>query len=793
MLNWTSGCRSCLAVGLCSLLNLSFAAAAPRLPVSPPAAWLGAEVSAYAAATGAFEIDPADRETARLFYRTVFAASETVAADWNGDLANCIPGSVSDAYQQATIRRVNWFRAMAGVPADIALDAAFSVKAQQAALMMSSNEQLSHDPPGSWSCYSPDGAEAAGNSNLSLGNAGPDAVFSQFRDTGASNARVGHRRWILYPQTQRMGAGSVPGADGQWAANALWVFDEHAWDARPPVRDGLIAWPPPGYVPYQTLFPRWSLSYDDADFSSASVTMTHEGVPVAVQVEPYFEGYGENTLVWMPEPYQDGETWSRPDADEQYQVTVSDVIVDGASRDFVYEVTVFDPDVKGADYRPQTITGPSNLQLGSAAEFDFSSVAGATGYQWRLAGASLYRAYHDAESGLGDLEADDSSGYAVVTQERAASGAASFHFAHPRPPGDAVLTFAPTFVPRPGAQLVFSSWLGWATENQVATLEVSEDDGLSWSPLWELPGNDSAQAGGFAQTTVSLDDYAGRAIRLRFDYRYLGGIYYFQTHANAGWFIDDIELVEVDALSAGDPQSTDTDSSFTFVPAKAGSLLVQVRPLLFGDYPGEWSPVETLVVSGDTTTDRDSTDWRVAEIYVATLGYAPDHQGLQYWVDNIETLPKWTPETVAQSFFDQPLVQAQYPAEAGDEALIEALYRNLFGREVDSEGLAYWLDELGQGRMARNQMIIALINGGWANTSPEAQLDMLRFGNRIRVALAFAQYQADHGILYAELSAADRESLRQAGRDILLGVTSEADTREAAIAEIPSRLAALVD
>jgi hypothetical protein len=76
--------------------------------------------------------------------------------------------------------------------------------------------------------------------------------------------------------------------------------------------------------------------------------------------------------------------------------------------------------------------------------------------------------------------------------------------------------------------------------------------------------------------------------------------------------------------------------------------------------------------------------------------------------------PNWTPTTVAQSFFDQPSVQALYPV-GDDGTLIDALYQNLFAREADTEGRDYWLGELAVARVERNQMIIALIEGGYAN------------------------------------------------------------------------------
>lgn len=195
---------------------------------------------------------------------------------------------------------------------------------------------------------------------------------------------------------------------------------------------------------------------------------------------------------------------------------------------------------------------------------------------------------------------------------------------------------------------------------------------------------------------------------------------------------------------------------------------------------------------GQAPPRGESTAWKVAEIYMATMGYSPDNEGLQYWVRNIDTIPQWTPETVAQSFFDQPLVQEVYPETSSNREFIDELYRNVYGRGADAGGMDYWLQQLDSGQIARNQMIIALINGGWDNESPDAQSDMLRFGYRIEVALAFAEFQADNNIVYGLLSEEDQLYLREVGRDILLGVTTDESTRDAAINSIPALLAPLV-
>lgn len=76
---------------------------------------------------------------------------------------------------------------MAGVPANVVFDATNSAKAQQAALMMSVNNSLSHTPPTTWKCSTATGREAAANSNLSLGHNAWNAVDGQIRDNGTNN------------------------------------------------------------------------------------------------------------------------------------------------------------------------------------------------------------------------------------------------------------------------------------------------------------------------------------------------------------------------------------------------------------------------------------------------------------------------------------------------------------------------------------------------------------------------------------------------------------------------------
>ena len=275
-----------------------------------------------------------------LLYQEEYLGSANTDPDWTGDHDSCDAGETSEVFRSDVLRRINYYRSMAGIPALTGLDPTYNSKAQAAALMMSVNDKLSHTPDDSWLCYTPAGDEAAGSSNLYLGIYGPAAIRGYIYDPGTTNTSVGHRRWILYPQTQLMGSGDIPPTDDYRAANALWVFDQNIWEPRPETRETFVAWPPPGYVPYQVVYPRWSFAYDEADFSQATVSMTRMGQPLGVVQYTPVNGYGENTLVWEPQV-----SFTDPPAeDTTYQVTVSQVLIDGQPQTFTYTVIIFDPE-----------------------------------------------------------------------------------------------------------------------------------------------------------------------------------------------------------------------------------------------------------------------------------------------------------------------------------------------------------------------------------------------------------------------------------------------------------------
>jgi len=249
---------------------------------------------------------------------------------WTGNEENCQPGDTDPKVKELVLKRVNYFRRLAGLPDNIVMNSEKSRKCQEAALMILANRSANHFPPKSWKCYTDDGALAAGKSNITLGVPGPKAITAYMNDHGLENA--GHRRWILYPKLKEVGTGDTG------ASNALWVIGDE-YKNYPDNMPEFISWPPPGYVPQPLAFYRWSFSIPNANFKNAKVQVKKpDGTALNVKVEDLEDGYGENTLVWMIS----GITWFYDIGDEMvFDVTVSNVGIGGEIKNYSYKVVIF--------------------------------------------------------------------------------------------------------------------------------------------------------------------------------------------------------------------------------------------------------------------------------------------------------------------------------------------------------------------------------------------------------------------------------------------------------------------
>jgi hypothetical protein len=252
---------------------------------------------------------------------------ERAESPWNPGTSMCDPGSVPGASVEDTLRRVNLYRWLNGLPPVTEAEDARTM-VQECALMMSVNGMIDHYPPMSWQCYTGEGAAGAGSSNLAIGVASAaEGVDLFMMDFGVPS--LGHRRWILNVPLGRVGVGY---ARASWrGASCLGILDfsgmgDRVW----------TSFPNPGFAPSFIASATWSFhssAWSLAD-SAVRVVRADDGVelPVTVYYPTSLGGFGGNAVAWNP------MGWT-PASGVRYRVTISG---GGITTPISYEVEFVD-------------------------------------------------------------------------------------------------------------------------------------------------------------------------------------------------------------------------------------------------------------------------------------------------------------------------------------------------------------------------------------------------------------------------------------------------------------------
>jgi len=572
--------------------------------------------------TGGFAVNTDAREQVRDFYNAIYPTSENVPINSTADVADCFPGTNAPSFQQAVLRRINWFRAMAGDPASVSFNSIYNSNAQAVAVMISSSGQLNHDPPPTWPCYSPAGAAGAGG-NQAGGADGADAITLYIWDFGSGNSEVGHRRWILFPSEQIMGTGDVPATNSNIAGNCTYVFDSSINDPRPATRQPYVAWPPEGYVPYPIVYPYWSFALSNADLSAATVTMKSNGVPVTTTIQPYQSGdennqsgAGEDTLVWVPmglDATSESTTFPFGGTDTVYSITVSNIAVGATMVHFSYNVTLFDPLMPGVDYVPTTITGPTQAMANAGTSYYCTTLnnTNTTGYQWLTAQLTPGNVFENANNDLANTGLVNFTfspappDYSILTTAPDGSGNACFHLCHNGPtnnPTSQFFTLNELLFPATNTMVTFESLLAYASPDETARVQVSADAGITWQDLFVEPGlpdDEQPVESVFTLHSLSLSNYVGVPILLRFNYAFTGGEYWPYSDNDTGWDLE--SLVVTNAQQYINPTTNATaGTNFVFTPTQAGNYALQAAPVIFTQFPLAFGPYKGVVVTAAT-------------------------------------------------------------------------------------------------------------------------------------------------------------------------------------------------
>ena len=304
------------------------------------------------------------------------STARNLPSNWTGNVAGCVAGKIDTGIQEATIRQVNWYRAMVGLVPGKNGSEEDRLSAQLAALVMKSGNNvglgLTHNPGPAYPCYSVEANAAATRSNLSTTNGpdqlGPGSIDAYMDDIGPGNEGVGHRNIEFLAGKRTFSYGEVaqidqlpnpPAVGGSYAllrGNVSLTINQtnDAGSAGP----AEILWPNPGYVPID-VFPRisgrWSMSCWDCDFTGATVSVKRNGVDTGVTIEKSQNNIsGQGMVVWRVTGVDylsfAPRSYTPFVQDDVFDVTVS-YTRNGNVATRSYRTTVFNPELEH-DFAP---------------------------------------------------------------------------------------------------------------------------------------------------------------------------------------------------------------------------------------------------------------------------------------------------------------------------------------------------------------------------------------------------------------------------------------------------------
>jgi len=248
-------------------------------------------------------------------------------------------------------------------------------------------------------------------------------------------------------------------------------------------------------------------------------------------------------------------------------------------------------------YVPPVVADPGPAAIGRALTISFPTTVGATAYD--VVKATPVPAAAEPFDTATNLDSYVTAGryHLLQSSVRLGSTGAAIHLAHPVAEDQWVM-LKPTYLASSSGSLTFQSWLRGSSQRQVARVQISADDGRTWTDAWTRVGT-TAGATAWAPVTVPLGAQAGRLIRLRFNYTLKGNSWNAGVGVTSGWFIDDITFSGVEQLSAATFASvpaTGPHAGSSITPTAAGTLVTAARPVISGE-PWDFGPVRRIDVS----------------------------------------------------------------------------------------------------------------------------------------------------------------------------------------------------
>ncbi|WIJ24036.1 DUF4214 domain-containing protein [Devosia sp. RR2S18] len=135
----------------------------------------------------------------------------------------------------------------------------------------------------------------------------------------------------------------------------------------------------------------------------------------------------------------------------------------------------------------------------------------------------------------------------------------------------------------------------------------------------------------------------------------------------------------------------------------------------------------------------------ITQLYIGYYDRAPDPEGLSYWIGRVNAGVSL--KDIADSFAASPEAISTYPflafpQLASSENFIRSIYQNMFNRDVDADGLAYYMAEISSGRKTPGEVITQIQQNAITSETAQGVADRAVLDNKTEVGLYWTQNAA---------------------------------------------------
>jgi hypothetical protein len=279
-------------------------------------------------------------------------------------------------------------------------------------------------------------------------------------------------------------------------------------------------------------------------------------------------------------------------------------------------------------YVPPTITSPATANAGSPHDLTFTSVAGATAYEWNT--WSLATAPPENCNSSATITSTTTGTYSVLNTVVKQEGSGSFKLENSTGTHQS-FQLNSLFYGGASPSLSFQSSLRYAALAETFKVQVREEGTTVWSDVDSQTGTNGPGSTAFTLRSAALAGMTGKAFRIRFLLN-SSGSYYALSGNLYGWFIDAINFTGVSTLQ-GNVKQTLAGNSGSFTPG-VGSYLMAVSPVISGSpYAGAYQTLVVAPATSPTITTQPAsitiTSGSTATFSVVATGTSPTYQWYQ--------------------------------------------------------------------------------------------------------------------------------------------------------------------